>query len=380
MEPTKLIKQFHQEYTKLITDFSIIDEQDPLSQETAKKLLDLLKHWEKIISEGFNKHTIFIENYQERISKAKLKYNSTISSLNGGLNRALKNITNAHVEACKNLKQKIETSKENNQYAIEQLELDYNYFVSTSEQNLELLQNDFEDAKKRYDYQKDEAKDSYFEIVKKNNELLDNIRIELLENHNSSLASFQKEQEELLEQLELIVLEKSDELDNLLRALENEKNNMKEKYRQESASLNENIKKYSSEKNQIIDNARNQYNKAINDASIEKENKKQIYQNNLQALLKEFVTKITEIEEQASQIRKDFEQLTDDMKRTYYTDVYNKTKVFHQQLENIYAASSNKQLDKYTQHLIQYKNKQHLIDMELSKKETELKLLTKTQK
>lgn len=53
------------------------------------------------------------------------------------------------------------------------MEQDLHYFLMTSEQNSYLLENDYEEAKKRYDYQKEEAKASYLEIVEKNNRILE---------------------------------------------------------------------------------------------------------------------------------------------------------------------------------------------------------------
>ena len=186
--------------------------------------------------------------------------------------------------------------------------------------------------------------------------------------------TFDEENKSLINQLNTLIESKMKELNSLISALEAERNNMKEKYRQESALFNSNIKKISEEKNIIIDKARSQYNKALNDSNIEKENKRQDYQNKSQALLRDFVTKINEIDEHTSRERKTLEEQTLKLKRDYYTMIFTKTKLFHNQLEKIYTSSSSDVLDKYTNRLIRFKNKQYALDINFLKKENELKL------
>lgn len=379
MELIDAFNQFKKDYLKLMDDFSILDEQDPLSKSTIDALKGLLEKFLNHFTINFSERENLKVAYEDKKQLSKKNYHALVDELNNGLEKNIKNITYGHIEACKNLKNKIENTKQNHLFTNEQLELDYDYFITTSEQNKIILSSDYDNAKKRYDYQKEEAKDSYFEIVKKNNKILEEVKNQLYKEYVDSIAQYKEDQQALLAKLEENVSEKTIELETLMAALENEKNNMKEKYRLESANLNKSIQKYLDEKNKTIDHARSQYSRAINDAAIERENKKQIYQNNLQALLKEFVTKITEIDESSTQKRKEFEAKTDRIKREYYSTVFTKTKVFHQQIENIYASSSSKNLDKYTQHLIQFKNKQHLIDVALIKKSTEQILTSMTQ-
>ncbi len=183
-----------------------------------------------------------------------------------------------------------------------------------------------------------------------------------------------KNQAEELERLQKTLEQQESELASITAILENERSNMKEKYRHESANLNDNIKRISEEKNKLIDKARGQYTKSMSDANIEKENKKVQYQTQAQALLKEFVTKINIIDENTSVIRKDFDRKIKQIKREYYSDVFIKTKEFHKQLEQIYTSSSSP-FDKYTHHLIRFKNKQHQFNIHMAKKEKELLLL-----
>lgn len=372
-----ILEQFKTEYTKLISDFSVIDEQDPITSLKLNQLNAALDSWVEILLETFQGHKKYLEAFEEVNQSALKHYKQKIKALNTSLNKNIKNITLNHVDACQKLKHRIEVARQNSDYTIEQLEIEYNFFITTSEQNKNILAIDFEEAKKRYDYQRDEAKESYLEIVRKNNKSLEIIKQALEEKHLEETALFEQDNLEVIDKLKKLIDLKTIELTSITTALENEKNNMKERYRQESANLNDNVKKIAEEKNKMIDKARSQYNKAMNDATIEKENKKAVYQSKSQALLKEFVTKINVIDENTAKLKKEFDRQSERIKHEYYTLVFNKTRVFHQQLEQIYSSAASS-LDKYTNHLIRYKNKQHNLEINLLKKENEVKLLELT--
>lgn len=376
MSVLEIIDNFKTEYMKIIADFSIIDEHDPISSMQLNSLQEALNNWTLSVREGFDKDLKQSFEYEKKNQSLLFKYQQKIKVLNDSLNKNMKNITKDYIDACQKLNQKIEIARKDTNYRIEQYEVELDYFLATSEQNKIILTNDFQEAKKRYDYQRDEAKESYLEIVKKNNTLLQSIKERLNQQYQKDIDIILNEQVKELEALRKSVELEELELASITSVLENEKGNMKEKYRQESANLNENIKKIADEKNKIIDKARSQYTKSINDANIEKENKKAIYQAQSQALLKEFVTKINVIDENTSILRKEFEQKINGIKREYYSDVFTQTKDFHHQLEQIYNATST--LDKYTNHLIRYKNKQYLANRNLAKKEKEIILLELT--
>lgn len=371
------IEDFKQEYTKIIQNFSVIDKDDPITPEKLNQLQSALDSWLQGLTEGFAKNNKYKTDYEKKNQTYIQKYQQKIKSLNESLNKNLKNIAKDSIDACQKLRQKIEIAKKDTNYRIEQFEVEFDYFIATSEQSKIILTSDFNEAKKRYDYQRDEAKESYLEIVKKNNEVLKNIKEHFLGQYKQDYDILTQNQEKDLEKLVKIIEEQEKELTSINTALENERGNVKEKYRQESANLNENIKKIADEKNKLIDTARSQYNKSINDANIEKENNKAIYLAQSQALLRDFVTKINAIDENTSILKKEFEKKTDEIKREFYSEVFKKTKTFHKQLEQIYNASPST-IDKYTAHLIRYKNKQHISSINLSKKEKELILLDLT--
>lgn len=376
MSIMETIDDFKREMFKMITDFSMIDENDPISSEQLSMLKEKLEDWISTIGESFGKLTKYNSKYEKKNQAHLLKYQQKIKILNDALNKNMKNITKDSIDACEKLKQRIEIAKKDTDYRIEQYEVELNYFLATSEQNKLILTNDYTEAKHRFDYQRDEAKESYLEIVKKNNDSLKKIKSQLTADYKTKINDLRLSQTEEVQKLKNYIEIQETELATITASLEEEKGNVKEKYRQESANLNEDIKRISDEKNKVIDKSREEYNKSINDANIEKENKKTVYQAQAQALLKEFVTKINIIDESISSIKKEFEKKAEQIKREYYTTSFHQTKDFHLQLAQIYEAAAV--LDKYTNQLIHFKNKQHLNNIALLKKDRETILLNLT--
>lgn len=369
MTNLKIIEDFKKDYKKIISDFSIIDDNDPITFSKLEYLGNALNTWISTLDETFNKINKETTEYNKKSNTFYNKYQQKIKALNDSHNKNIKNINKDYVEAIDKLKSKLEITKNDTSYKIEQFEVEYNYFIATSEQNKNILSSDYEEAKKRYDYQKDELRESYLTIVEKRNTASNIIKNKLQEQYIQDKESMILSYNNNIKKIEDLIKIQEQELKNITLALENEKSGMKEKYRQESANLNENIKKIADEKNKIIDKARSEYNKSINDANIEKENKKTDYQQKSQALLKEFVTKINEIDEIANLTKKEYEKKVIELKRQYYTNIYNQNVSFHKQLEQIYKASPS--FDKITNQLIKYKNKMHQINVNTLKKEQE---------
>lgn len=378
MDILKTVDEFKNNCQKIIADFSVIDENDPITPLKLNNINEIIDTWMGILKANFIKHDTFVKDFNLAKNNYRETYEKEIRILNNSLNSNIKSITNNHVLACQKMKKKIEIEKTLTKNTIEQLELDNEYFVTTSDQKIELLNDDFNQAKKRFDYQKEEAKESYLEIVKKNNYILEEIRVNLLNAFNKETSTFLEENTNIRNKLQELIDSKTIELNSLIKALENEKNNMKEKYRQESANLNESIKKIAIEKNKTIDKAKSQYSRAISDANIEKENKKQTYQTKSQALLKAFVTKINEIDEDTNAKKKEFQEVTLKVKRDYYSKKFEQTRLFHNQIEQIYKACSSSTIDKYTANLIKFKNKEYSAKIYAIKLENELNLLELT--
>lgn len=375
MHIIEILNNFKKEYQTLISNFSIIDECDPITPMKLNDLANSLDSWLELLNEEFKKHADYWVSYKKNNSSFWFRYEQEVRILNNSLKKNIKKVKNDTIIQTKKIRENIENAKKENNLQNEQIKRDYEYFLTTSELNKKILDTDYIEAKKRFDYQKDEAKESYIDIVKKKNKELDEKEKQLYDDYQIQFNQFESDNIQMIEKLQKLIKLKTIELNNINNALINEKNSMKEKYRLESADLNNQIKKINDVKNKDIVQARNQYNKALSDANIEKENKKASYQAQTQKHLKEFVTKINEIDENTNEIKKKFEDLVENYKKEYYANSYKKNSDFHNQINHIYQSTDSDVIDKYIKKLIKIENKDFQKKYNKEKKEAEKVLL-----
>lgn len=367
-----MINQFKDDYTKLITDFSVIDENDPITLEKLNQISNILdtkcNEFEKMKSDIKKKRT----NFDKKNNHTTKKFNKKIENIESIYLEKLALNKENHTISCNKLKDKLEQFKIDSEYDIQQLEINHEFFSSSVEQSKLILLDDFSKNKKRYDYQLNEAKLTYYDIVSKKNIELENQLTTINNNYINKSLKLKKETVNSTLKIQEKITENEKEFNSFSKLILNENNSLKEKYRKESTLLNEDIKKLISEKNKNLDNTRNEYIQTINNLNIEKENKKENLHNKSQAILKEFVTKINEIDEESANIKTKYEQIILNIKRDYYETIYKKTKEFHTEIENLYSSSDNK---KHIQKNLKFLNRQYNSAVKFIKKDVEYKLL-----
>lgn len=372
MDTLTAITIFKDEYTKMIESFSVLDKSDPLTPQKIKNIASYLNRWTELLEDSLNDFPQISKNFTLSNQKKETLYLAEIDELKNSYNQRTVKITEEKKGNIGELEKEIQQNKKETAKIIEQLEQDLHYFLMTSEQNSYLLENDYEEAKKRYDYQKEEAKASYLEIVEKNNRILEEKKQKINEIHQDNTDRRVKHYQEEIASLNNQIKLKEAEVSSLMKILQNERNATKEKYRQESILLNTNIQKIAAEKNRIIDKAKNQYSKAQSDESIERENKRQNNLGKSQAILKEFVTKINDVDEIMNKKKKEYEEANEVATRQYLFDRYQKTFLYHRELEEIYKTYS-KPFDRSVLKLLKFKQKKHKTILLLLKKEYLLK-------
>lgn len=370
------IEKFQKSMKEYLSRFSIKNDNDPISFEKIQQIQLFLSHWSEDLLPFFNECQKEDRDFTKKNQNSTKIYRQQLDTLKKNYSKNIKEATLFKEQISKNLKKDISSATKQTNDAIKQLKLDAHYFKKTSEQKELVLKKEFDAKKEKLDYQKEEAKLSYLAIVQKYNHLLDRKKAELEEEFTSQKKSYEQDYSSLIRQLELKIESSENELNSLLSLLENERNNIKEKYRQESVLLNNNIKKIAEERNLIIDQAKSEYSKAQSNANIEKENQKQSYQAKSQILLKEFVTKINEIDESLNKFKKEYDDKVDQIKRKYYFSVFQITDDFHKELEKVYQKYHfvKQSYDKYTLRLIKYKDKQFQMALNDLKQNTEAEL------
>ena len=169
-----MINQFKDDYTKLITDFSVIDENDPITLEKLNQISNILdtkcNEFEKMKSDIKKKRT----NFDKKNNHTTKKFNKKIENIESIYLEKLALNKENHTISCNKLKDKLEQFKIDSEYDIQQLEINHEFFSSSVEQSKLILLDDFSKNKKRYDYQLNEAKLTYYDIVSKKNIELEN--------------------------------------------------------------------------------------------------------------------------------------------------------------------------------------------------------------
>ena len=298
-----MTNQFKDNYKKLINDFSVIDENDPITLDKLNQVSNILetkcKDFDKMKSDMKKKRS----NFDKKNNHTTKKFNKKIENIESVYIEKLSVNKDNHTVSCNKLKDKLEQYKIDSEYDIQQLEINHEFFTSSIEQSKLILLDDFYKNKKRYDYQLNEAKITYYDIVSKKNIELENQLTDINKNYINKSLNLKKETVNSTLKIQEKISENEKEFNSFSKLILNENNSLKEKYHKESTLLNEDIKKLIYEKNNNLDNTRNEYIQTINNLNLEKENKKEDLHNKSQAILKEFVTKINEIDEESNNIK-----------------------------------------------------------------------------
>lgn len=366
-----MINQFKDEYQKLINDFSVIDENDPITEEKLSLVNSLLNsstdEYTKIKSDLKKKKN----NYDKKNNHTTKKYNKKVENIEEIYKEKITQNKENHTNSCNKLKNKLEQFKIDSSYDIQQIEINFDFFSTSIEQSKLVLFDDFLKNKKRYDYQLQMAKNTYSDIVQTKNIELENSLTQINNNYVTTSLNLKKETVNSTLSIQEKIAENEKELNQFLSLIQNENNSLKEKYRQESTLLNEQIKKIIAEKNNNLDNMRNEYNQTLLNMNLEKEDKKNELHAKSQAILKDFVTKINEIDAETNELKTNYEKTVLEIKRNYYNLVYNKTKVFHEEILDLHTSITDK---KYLNKLLRFKNNQYASDISFIKKDAYHKL------
>ena len=195
-----------------------------------------------------NSDTLTPEQIQEMLSEAKAMRDEAVAALaqmkemnenvvsptSTGPNSEVAAIL-AGIKKNEEYKNILTEEKKETEQKINQLLQDQEFFLTTSEQNKILLSTDFEEYKKRYDYQRSEAKESYYNIVSKYNTILEKIEAELYEKYNEEKNIYLNDNADLLNKLNSLIQKKTKELNKVTTELNNERTAMKERKHTENS-------------------------------------------------------------------------------------------------------------------------------------------------
>lgn len=319
------IKNFNTDLLEFLHKYEIIDDKDPITNDLLKKIKKLINS----LNTTSNQHNTILKNqsdsFDEEFKKTIEEHKLEEKNINEKLKTAIKIINKKYMDKVNLLNSEINKLKMLNADKIYEYEQDIEYFIISSKQREDIFEQEYEDNAKRYEYQITAARDTYNLNIDAANTKLEKYRYELNISYNDALESYSKETELLINTLNAQI----DELQTQLNAVNSDftafRNQMKDKFRQESMLLNDEIRLLVDSKNNNIVNARARYTKSLNDSAIEKENKRQEYQQESQRIQREFVFNITQIDEKANE-----------NKNAHFSYIENKTRLLEYQLFDIH--------------------------------------------
>ncbi|MBR4497007.1 MAG: hypothetical protein IKP12_07755 [Acholeplasmatales bacterium] len=338
------VKDFIDELNSFINQYENLDDKDPLTMNLLKEFKKMILHFNNISSE----YTSDLKKYRhifDKQTKQKLETNKLQSlDINTKLNVALDIIKSKYSIKNEELKKLTKEAKDEYKNTINNLDLDVNFFITSSNQKSEIYADEYEENVKKYNYQIEAAQDSYDLNIRDFNENYEDEFDELLEEYNEKIKKLDFETNKINEHLQSRINEYNNLLEKYLNNLKSVNFETKEKNRKESVALNQEIKVLIDERNEAIVKARDAYSNNLNNSTSAKEEKHQEYQTLGQRLQKEFVISISEQDEFSNNCKKDFDSTINDAKREYYYNDLKETLKQNKLLEDLYNEPQDEKL------------------------------------
>ncbi len=319
MKFDKIIKETSKIIDEYLDKYYRLEIKEPLQTDT---ILDLKKLSKNVIKEMLlddEKLTNLISSNNLEFKDSLSSYNKKIKEANKELIEKLDEIEKVHNHLIEDLKENIEKNKEENKNKEIEHQMDVEYYIASSNQNLEIIKNENDYSNNRFDYQYASAKDSYSQSIEKNNLTLER-QIENEKNrYLNKLEDFDVETDNIVKKYKNQVKENEKELDIYL----NEYNDMDKFYsnkrKDESTKLNNEIRTHVKKRTDEIAIARQKYNNSQINSQKERDNKNTIYQAESQKITRDFVTSVNYLEEDENAIKTKFDkELTLEKQKTTY--------------------------------------------------------------
>jgi len=355
------IKKLNDDLLAFINRYEILDDKDPITNQ-------LLKRFKKQINSHNTTSNQFVDilnkhqkNFDDLFRNLYSHHDLEIDKINALLDFSLEVINDKYVKKINLLKEEISKIKKDRERKINELQQDIEFFYISSDQRASMFDSEYEENVRRFDYQIQNAKETYNQSIDEHNLKLETALENLKSEHEDALKAFDESTAGIIERLNRQVEKTKLELEEVTSKLMYVRTQSKEKMRQESVTLNEQIHDILTDKNKSVVNARERYTKALNDSSNEKEKKRQDYQLDSQRILKDFVFNMTSLDEYLNNYKNNYNKAIDDEKRKLQYRLLELSKKEENDIKHILANgySINNDYDKYTKKLIRNRNKEY---------------------
>ena len=339
MNFSKIINESYKIIDEYLEKYYRLEIKEPLNSDTIlglKKLNkgiinDMLKDDKKLASLILSNNDLFKENLTT--------YKKKIKETNKELIDKLDELEKVHNHLILDLKDNIEKNKEENKNKEIEHQMDVEYYIASSNQNLEIIKNENDYSNNRFDYQYASAKESYSQSIEKNNTNLEKQINNEKKRYLNKLEDFDIETDNIVNNYQNQVKENEKELNIYIDEYNDMDKSYSNKRKDESTKLNNEIRTHVKQRTDEIALARQKYNNSQIESQKERDNKNTIYQTESQKITRDFVTSVNYLEEDENVIKNRFDkELTNEKQKTNY-ELFKIHKLHEQELKELYEAN-----------------------------------------
>lgn len=300
------ITKFSDDFKNLINTFLELDDKAPFDNNLLKALQEIFDGFSFSIKTTSKHLDETLVSYQADFKNMINGYYTNVDQLKNSLLRETQDINDKYYLFNNNTIEDIKRMTEENNRKKEAHEIDIDYFIISSDQNIDMFELEHGNNITRYNYQSENALLSYQNSIQKNNAYLEHKLKKANDEYAFSLIDYDAETNNIIEGYN----KKIDDKNKILEDNINEFNKIisahkDEKYK-ESVDLNDKIRKLSNETSQKTLEERNVYINNQNVNQQEKDQKRNEYQLESQSISREFVLNMTELDDAISKIKSDY--------------------------------------------------------------------------
>ena len=316
------LEKFNNKIQEFINEYRLLDDKKPFT-------LEIIDDIAKILNDNYSSSISETSSFERRKTKLEENFTKTFNEFTRTEKKRKNELKEKKENIKKDLENKINYSKKEltelkKQYEKNEYETinDINFYVDSSNQNIDMFEIEYKDNTNRFAYQIGVAKSSYNSNIDIFNSQLESQLEKLAEEYNKNIESSKSNFESLVESYNIVINEKNQLIENKKQEYNEAKITLNNKKRQEYVTLNNQIREFSDVKNAKIDDYKNAYVEAQTKDNTEKEHNNNDYKVQNFRANKEFVKNINELDNKIKILREEFDNYCQEINQNKYYNIY----------------------------------------------------------
>ena len=370
------LDKLYMDLQNTIQSYDNLDESAQITHQMLNDLVKIIDTNYQLSCDTLQKLSKLLYQNSSLFQKNIIEHNKKVNYLNKEYLQAITSHKENIEKQIFEKKQTITKAKENNYLKNDDLTLDINTFLASSEQNIELLKRESMDDIAKYSYQYSEAKYSYDEDAEAYNE-------ETFQKLDEIYIKYKKSQAKFSSQINFAIKAYNNEVEKINNQLEENREKhaieikeFNDEKKELSISLNNKIKEVNKEHSQFINNSKEKYVEKQKELSSERQERKSNYLKSTQETNKQYIISTAENEDKYNEDKVNYNNKTNELIEQSNYDIYLSHKKEEDKLIKLYNTSEftkndikkiNKEFEKY------YNSRKKELEVDLDTINTEYK-------